>query len=101
MKRLAQRSRGRREAHVQEKAAITLVGLIAGAALVAAAVISSTDSIRPYGEQAILAQIEQEDTSLCAKLGVAAATPQFDVCVRDLADLRQHHLDLLRSHFWL
>ena len=90
-----------READVREKAAVTLVGLIAGTVLVVAAVISSTDNIRPYGEQALLAQIEQEDSAFCAKFGVGAATPQFDACVRDLADLRQRHVDLLRSHWWL
>jgi hypothetical protein len=86
---------------VQEKAAVKLVVLTAGVLLVAAAVISSTNSIRPYGEQEILAQIEQEDSAFCAKFGVADATPQFHACVHDLNDLRQHHLDLLRSHSWL
>ena len=86
---------------MQEKAAATLVVLIAGVVLVAAAVVSSTDSIRPYGEPALLAQVDQEDGAFCARFGAATATPQFDACVRDLADLRQHHLDLLRAHWWL
>jgi hypothetical protein len=85
---------------VQEKASVILVVLTAGVVVVAAAVIS-TDAIPPYGGEALLAQIEQEDSAFCAKFGVAAATPQFDSCVRDLGDLRQHHLDLLRSHWWL
>jgi hypothetical protein len=86
---------------VREKSAVTLVVLIAGVVLTAAAVISSTDSYRPYGEQAILAQIKQDDSTLCAKFGVTTATPNFDDCMRDLSDLRQRHVDLLRSHSWL
>jgi hypothetical protein len=86
---------------VQEKAAVKLVVLTAGAALVAAVAISTTKSIPPYNEQALLAQIEQEDTAFCAKVGVAAATPQFDACVHDLDDLRHNYMDLLRSHWWL
>lgn len=86
---------------MSEKAAVTLVVLIAGVVLAAAAVISSTDAIHPYGEQALLAQIKQDDGTLCAKLGVTPATLNFDDCMRDLADLRQRHVDLLRSHWWL
>jgi hypothetical protein len=93
---------GRRwEADVREKAAVTLVVPIAGVLLAAAAFISSTASIRPYGEQAILAQISQDDRTLCAKVGVTTATPNIDDCMRDLADLRQRHVDLLRSYAWL
>lgn len=86
---------------MQEKAAATLVVIMAGAVLAAAAVISSVDSIRPYGEQALLAQIEQEDSSFCTKFGAGAVAPQFDACVRDLADLRQRHVDLLHAYWWL
>jgi hypothetical protein len=55
---------------VREKSAVTLVVLISGVVLAGAAVTSSIDSIRPYGEQAILAQIKQDDSTLCAKFGV-------------------------------
>ena len=57
--------------------------------------------IRPYGEQAILAQIEHEDSALCGKFGIAAATLKFSDCVADLADLRKRHAELLAAYTWL
>ena len=56
---------------------------------------------RPYGEQAIQEQIDHEDSALCDKFGFATRTPKFADCMLDLADLRQSHLDLLRSYSWL
>ena len=57
--------------------------------------------VRPYGEQAILEQIDHEDSALCDKFGFAARTPKFADCMLDLAGLRRSHLDLLRSYSWL
>ena len=57
--------------------------------------------VRPYGEQAILAQIEHEDSALCGKLGIAVATLKFSDCVADLADLRKRHAELLAAYTWL
>ena len=69
-----------------------------GFALVVAIPLSGA---RPYGEQAILEQIDQEDSALCGKFGFAATTPKFADCMIDLAGLRRSHLDLLRSYSWL
>jgi hypothetical protein len=49
----------------------------------------------------ILARIAQEDTALCGKFGFASDTPQRSDCMRDLADLRQHHVELLAAASWL
>jgi hypothetical protein len=70
-------------------------------ALVALAVAIPLSDVRPYGEQAILEQIDHEDSALCDKFGFAAKTPKFADCMLDLVDLRQSHLDLLRSYSWL
>ena len=71
------------------------------AILVALAVAIPLSGVRPYGEQAILAQIDREDSTLCDKFGFAARGPKFADCMLDLADLRQSHLDLLRAYSWL
>ena len=57
--------------------------------------------IRPYGEQALLEQINREDGVVCDKFGFRGETPQFADCMLVLADLRQHHADLLISLSWL
>ena len=57
--------------------------------------------IRPYGEQALLEQISREDGVVCDKFGFTGETPQFADCMLVLADLRQHHADLLISQSWL
>lgn len=64
-------------------------------------VIILASGARPYGEQAILQQIDQEDSALCEKLGFATGTLQSADCMIALADLRQRHVDLLASHSWL
>lgn len=56
---------------------------------------------RPYGEQAILQQIDHEDSALCKKLGFTTGTLQSADCMIALADLRRRHVDLLTSHSWL
>jgi len=71
------------------------------AILVALAVAIPLSGVRPYGEQAILAQIDREDSTLCDKFGFAARVQKFADCMLDLADLRQSHLDLLRAYSWL
>jgi hypothetical protein len=73
--------------------AIGLLGVIAGAI--------RTSGLRPYGEQAILAQIEREDGALCGKFGIAVTTPTFSDCLTDLADLRRRHVELLTAYGWL
>jgi hypothetical protein len=81
---------------MQEQAAAKLVLVMAGVVVIAAGLISATD-VRPYGERDLRAQIAREDQALCTKLGATMA----DDCLRDLADLRERHVDLLRSHSWL
>ena len=78
-------------------------GLVAigSAILIALVVAIPLSGVRPYGEQAILEQIDHEDSALCDKFGFAARTPKFADCMLDLAGLRQSHLDLLRSYSWL
>jgi hypothetical protein len=74
------------------------VTLGAGVIMIVAASIS-VSGMRPYGEQAILDQIKQEDGVLCHKFGIAAE--KLSDCMIDLADLRQRHVDLLRAWEWL
>jgi hypothetical protein len=74
-------------------AAIGLLIVIGGAVHIS--------GVRPYGEQAILAQIEHEDRALCDKFGMALAAPKFSDCLTDLADLRQRHVELLAAYGWL
>ena len=71
------------------------------AAVLALAVAVQFSGARPYGEQAILEQIDREDSALCQKFGFAASTPESADCILDLTDLRQRHVDLLRSYEWL
>jgi hypothetical protein len=69
--------------------------------LIVAAVAVRVSGVRPYGEQAILAQIEDDDRALCGKFGIAIATPKFSDCLTDLVDLRQRHVQLLAAYGWL
>ena len=75
-------------------AAIGLLIVVGGAAV-------RISGVRPYGEQAILAQIEFEDSALCGKFGIAVATLKFSDCLADLADLRKRHAELLAAYTWL
>ena len=74
------------------------VTLGVGVIMIVAASIS-VSVMRPYGEQAILDQIEREDGALCNKFGIPAE--KLSDCMIDLADLRQRHVDLLRAWEWL
>jgi hypothetical protein len=81
---------------------IGLVAIVSAAAVVLAlGVVMQVSGVRPYGEQAILEQIDREDGALCRKFGFATSTPESADCMLSLADLRQRHLDLLRSYSWL
>jgi hypothetical protein len=83
---------------------ISAVGIIVVAgvtAIVVAAASISIAGIRPYGEQTILAQIAREDSILCSKFGLAAATQQFSDCLSELTDLRHRHVDMLTARGWL
>ena len=80
---------------------VSIAMISIAAVVLALAVAIPASGIRPYGEQAILEQIDHEDTALCDKLGLAIATPQFADCVKALADLRQRHVNLLISYSWL
>ena len=78
------------------------IGITAAAGVLVIVMISlSVAGTRPYGEQAILDQIQREDSALCSKLGIAPATQKFPDCLIDLADLRQRHVDLLNAWGWL
>ena len=74
---------------------------IGSAILVVLAVAIPLSGVRPYGEQAILEQIDHEDGTLCQKFGFAVSTPESADCMLDLADLRQRHVDLVQSYSWL
>jgi hypothetical protein len=79
-----------------------LTGLIFMVAVVLSlSVVIPVAGIRPYGEQAILEQIDHEDSAFCAKFEFAIKTSQFADCMIALADLRQRHVDLLTSYSWL
>jgi hypothetical protein len=83
---------------------ISAIGIIVVAgvtAIVVAAASISIAGIRPYGEQTILAQIAREDSILCSKFGLAAATQQFSDCLSELTDLRHRHVDMLTARGWL
>jgi hypothetical protein len=80
---------------------LVTIGSAILAILVALVVAIPLSGVRPYGEQAILEQIDHEDSVLCDKFGFAASTPKFADCMLDLAGIRQSHLDLLRSFSWL
>jgi hypothetical protein len=71
------------------------------AAVISLGVVIPVAGIRPYGEQAMLEQIDHEDSALCGKFGFATRTSQFADCMIALADLRQRHVDLLTSYSWL
>ncbi len=81
------------------------LGLVAIAAMIAAVlslgVAVRVSGMRPYGEEAILAQIDREDAMLCGKFGFFPRTPQYADCLLALVDLRQRHVDFLISHSWL
>ena len=72
----------------------------AGAFIIMIAAFSAS-GMRPFGEQTILEQIDNEDSALCSKFGIAAATPKFSDCLIDLADMRQRHVDMLTGWGWL
>ena len=74
-------------------AAIGLLIVVGGAVRIS--------GVRPYGEQAILTQIEHEDSILCDKFVIAAATMKFSDCLADLADLRHRHAELMAAYAWL
>jgi hypothetical protein len=57
--------------------------------------------IRPYGEGAILQQINHEDSALCQKFGFVVTTPELADCVLALAELRRRHVDSLVAYSWL
>jgi hypothetical protein len=82
-----------------QKAAVLIVAL-AGLLATGSAVLSS-GSMHPYGEDAMLKRIAEEDAVLCAKFGIPAASQTFNQCMTDLADLRQRHVRLLREYEWL
>jgi len=80
------------------KPAALLVAAIFGTIVVAAAIIS-TSGLHPYDYQEVNARINNEDSTLCAKLGFDNATAKFKGCLLDLANLRKR--DLLDAYSWL
>ena len=64
------------------------------AILIACTIISIT-GVRPPGEAEMLRQIEAEDSYLCGKFGMQAATQKFWDCMLDLADLRKRHMEMV------
>ena len=84
---------------IRQHPASILIAL--GIAAVSLAIAIPASGVRPYGEQAILEQIDHEDGALCGRFGIAIRTPQFADCMIALADLRQRHVELLTSNPWL
>lgn len=82
------------------KLAMATIVLVIATAVTLGAVIRAS-GIRPYGEQAILQQIDKEDSALCQKFGLAVTTQQSADCMLALADLRHRHVDLLVAYSWL
>ena len=78
---------------------VAIVSVIAVVLSLGVAVRAS--GMRPYGEEAILGQIDREDATLCGRFGFLPTTPQYADCMLALVDLRQRHVDLLISHSWL
>jgi len=85
---------------MSERKAAVLVAAVAGLLLAGSAVLSSS-GIRPYGEEAVLKQIADEDSSLCTKFGLDAASQRHAECMADLANLRQRHVQLLTKYEWI
>jgi hypothetical protein len=82
---------------MSERKAAVLFAALAGLLVAGSAALSSI-GIRPYGEDAILKRISEEDSALCAKFGVAAGSQRYDQCMSDLADHRQRHVELLAKY---
>jgi hypothetical protein len=71
------------------------------AVLLSLGVAIRVSGVRPYGEQAILEEVDREDGALCVNFRFAVGTSQFADCMIALADLRQRHVDLLTAYSWL
>lgn len=85
-----------------EKQKVVLAALIFAVVVVLSlGVVIRASGMRPYGEQAILEQIDHEDRAFCAKFGLEIGTLQFADCMIALVNLRQRHVDLLTSYPWL
>jgi hypothetical protein len=85
-----------------EKQKVVLTALIFAVIVVLfLGVVIRASGVRPYGELAILEQIDHEDRAFCAKFGLEISTLQFADCMIVLANLRQRHVDLLTSYSWL
>jgi hypothetical protein len=83
----------------QSRSLVAIVSVIAVVLSLGVAIRAS--GMRPYGEEAILGQINREDAALCEKFGFATRTPQYADCMLALVDLRQRHVELLVSYSWL
>jgi hypothetical protein len=84
----------------EQKFGLVVIVLVV-AALLSSGIAIKASGIRPYGEQAIMEQIDHEDGVLCERFGFAVKTPQSVDCMLALAELRQRHVDLLVSYSWL
>ena len=73
-----------------------IVPIAIGAVALACIAISSI-GMRPLGDAEIQQQIEREDSQLCAKFGMQAATERFVACMSDLADLRSRHVKMVAN----
>jgi hypothetical protein len=71
-----------------------LVSLLVTVAI-AGAVLPWIVGYSPYGQKAMEQQIDRDDSSLCAKLGLASGTQRGVECKTALADLRRRHEVLL------
>jgi hypothetical protein len=80
---------------------VGLVAIFSAIAVLLSLVVIQASGARPYGEQAIFEQIDHEDGTLCKKFGFAAGTAESADCKLNLTDLRQRHVDLLKSKSWL
>lgn len=69
------------------------------AALLVVGIILPLLGFQPYGESATQNYISQEDSAVCAKLGLTDANnPHSADCMAELAIVRQRHARLLVAH---
>ena len=80
-------------------APISLLALVT-AAIVVVALLPPLIGLPPYGKQAMLRQIDDQDSAECARLGFAPPSEQFSGCKVDLAALRRSHTELLDAYAW-
>ena len=84
---------------VSQKSPVVALLIGISAVLITGVTISAT-GMRPFGEAEMLRQIDREDSQLCGQFGMTGGTERYRGCMRDLAALRQRHLEMVASYNW-